>query len=322
MDIASLGYIGIRSTKQDDWASYATGLLGMQRVDRAGKVQAYRMDDRAQRLVITDDDAEGLDFIGWQATDTAALERLAARLSDHGHAVAEGHRDLCDQRHVGRLIQFQDPEGNRVEVFTDPHLETDPFVPGRPISGFKTGPYGMGHAVLKVKNAENLLGFYRDILGFQVSDYGQKPYPLYFFHVNGRHHSFAMVGTGGRGFHHFMVEYDSLDDVGQGYDLAQLDDGRIAYTLGRHTNDFMTSFYSHTPSGFFIESGFGGRIIDPLTWQPHETFCGPSFWGHDRPFMPDDLRQEFSDMRLELARQGQRAPNCPWLDATDRKPAN
>ena len=30
----------------------------------------------------------------------------------------------------------------------------------------------------------------------------------------------------------------------QGYDLLQYKDDAIAYTLGRHTNDYMTSFYS------------------------------------------------------------------------------
>ena len=142
-------------------------------------------------------------------------------------------------------------------------LTEDPFIPGRPISGFKAGPLGMGHAVLHTADIDALLPFYRDILGFRLSDYGLQPIPLYFFHVNGRHHSFAMLGTGQTGFHHFMVEYTNLDDVGQGYDLAQQSEGAVAYTLGRHTNDWMTSFYTHTPSGFFVETGWGGRIIDP-----------------------------------------------------------
>ncbi len=99
----------------------------------------------------------------------------------------------------------------------------------------------MGHVVLNVDSIDRLLPFYRDVLGFGVSDYGLEPYPLYFFHVNARHHSFAMVGSGRSSIHHFMVELFSLDDVGQGYDLAQLEPGRVAYTLGRHTNDHMTS---------------------------------------------------------------------------------
>ena len=158
--------------------------------------------------------------------------------------------------------------------------------------------------------------FYRDLLGFSLSDYGLQPVPLYFFHVNGRHHSFAIVGSGKSGFHHFMVEYENLDDVGQGYDLAQLEEDRVAYTLGRHTNDYMTSFYANTPSGFFVESGWGGRIIDPATWEPHETSTGPSFWGHERLYLADDERARFRDMRMETAADGKRAPhliNCPWL---------
>jgi catechol 2,3-dioxygenase-like lactoylglutathione lyase family enzyme len=125
----------------------------------------------------------------------------------------------------------------------------------------------MGRAVLNVKDPEPLLSFYRDLLGFRVSDYALAPYKLYFFHINGRHHSFAMVGAGKQTRHHLMVEVCSLDDVGQGYDLAQLEEGCVAYTLGRHTNDYMISFYSHSPSGFFVECGWGGHVIDPETWR-------------------------------------------------------
>ncbi|MBS0561022.1 MAG: VOC family protein, partial [Proteobacteria bacterium] len=157
------------------------------------------------------------------------------------------------------------------------------------------------------------------LLGFRVSDYALKPYPLFFFHVNGRHHSFAMVGSGKRGLHHFMVELCGLDDVGQGYDLAQLDEGRVAYTLGRHTNDHMTSFYTHAPSGFFVEYGWGGRVIDPGAWRAHETHDGPSLWGHERLYLEPALRARLRDMRLSAAARGLRAPvavpDCPWLHA-------
>ena len=134
--------------------------------------------------------------------------------------------------------------------------------------------------------------------------------------INGRHHSLALFGSGKVGFHHFMVEYNSLDDVGQGYDLVQYKDNAIAYTMGRHTNDYMTSFYSITPSGFFVENGWGGRIIDPSTWKSHETFEGPSFWGHERLYLPENERMKFRNKRLDTASKGKQAPllvDCPWL---------
>jgi 2,3-dihydroxybiphenyl 1,2-dioxygenase len=308
MEIRSLGYIGVQSARVEDWSALAGGLLGMQLVDSGGPQRAFRMDDRKQRLIVTGEAGDALGFLGWEVEDANALERLAARLDRHGVQVTRATRAQADARYVADYISFCDPGGNRLEAFYGAQIADAPFAPGRPISGFRTGALGMGHAVLNVADVAPLLSFYRDLLGFAVSDYGVTPYPLYFFHVNGRHHSFAMVGSGKAGMHHFMVETLGLDDVGQGYDRAQMEEGRIAYTLGRHTNDYMTSFYTHTPSGFFIEYGWGGRVIDPQTWTPHETFDGPSLWGHERLYLPEDMRKRLRDMRLDAAARGVRAP--------------
>ncbi len=316
MGIVSLGYIGIRSDKLTEWAEFSTDQLGMALMDSAGKHQSFRMDDRKQRFVVSDEAGDTLAFLGWELTDSKALDALGAAVEQAGIKVTAAKRELCDRRYVSEMLYFDDPAGNRIELFCNPMLDDEPFIPGRPVSGFKTGPYGMGHAVLHTSSVDSLLSFYTETLGFLVSDYGLTPYPMYFFHVNGRHHSFAIIGSGQTGFHHFMVEYNNLDDVGQGFDIAQLAEDRVAYTLGRHTNDYMTSFYANTPSGFFIESGWGGRIIDPETWHPHETFTGPSFWGHERLYLPENKRKVLRDMRLQTAQQGLQAPllvDCPWL---------
>lgn len=316
MAIVALAYLGVRATELSDWSSFATKRLGMQQVDRGGGNISFRMDDHAQRLMLCQQDGNAFAFMGWEVEHAEDLTCLSGRLEASRIEVKAASRALCDQRGVDEMVYFHDLDDNRVELVFNPHRSTDPFVPGRPLSGFSTGAYGMGHAVLKVRDVPALLPLYRDVLGFKVSDYGLSPYPMYFFHVNGRHHSFAMIGSGESGLHHFMIEYQNLDDVGQGYDLAMQDENGIAYTLGRHTNDYMTSFYAHTPSGFFVESGWGGRVIDTATWQPHETTCGPSFWGHDRLYLPEADRNRMRDMRHDAAANGLRAPamvDCPWL---------
>ena len=316
MPIQSLGYLGVRSDRLDDWKHFAGKILAMQMADKGGRQLSFRMDDLIQRLVISDEPGETLAFIGWEVEEKSDLQYFASKLDAAGHKVTLGGQDLADRRFVSDLIVCHDPAGNRIELVYNPQKADEPFKPGRPIDGFKTGPLGMGHAVLHVPDATALLPFYCDILDFAVSDYGLEPVPLYFFHVNGRHHSFAIVGSGQSGFHHFMVEYENLDDMGQGYDIACQDKDAIAYTLGRHTNDHMTSFYANTPSGFFVENGWGGRMIDPATWEPHETKVGPSFWGHDRLYLPENERKAFVDMRLQAAADGLRAPpvvDCPWL---------
>ena len=222
---------------------------------------AFRMDDRKQRIIVHADGGEGIDVFGWEAADAAALDALAARLEKSGTKVARGSRALADERLVKDLIVFNDPLGNRGEIFHGAQVASDPFVPGRAISGFRTGPLGLGHVVFNVETSETiqkLLPFYRDVLGFRLTDYYSHPFEAYFLHVNPRHHSLAFIRTGKNAVHHIMMEVFSFDDIGQGYDIA-LGEGRVATTLGRHTSDFITSFYTWTPSGFMVEYGWGAR---------------------------------------------------------------
>ena len=242
-------------------------------------------------------------------------------------SVTRGDVALAAERRVTDLIVLHDPAGNRLEIFHGPETASAPFKPGRSLSGFRTGPLGMGHAVLTVERADAVIPFYQDNFGFRLSDYVTKPFRVYFFHINARHHSLAILESGRNGVHHLMVELFSLDDVGQGYDLAQLEDGRIGVTLGRHTNDHMTSFYAHTPSEFMIEYGWGGRSIDPDTWQSQEVTSGPSLWGHERLWLPPEGRVEAREMRLRAAARAcatgarvieRKLPvspgTCPWFD--------
>ena len=53
----------------------------------------------------------------------------------------------------------------------------------------------------------------------------------------------------------------------------------VARTLGRHTNDRMISFYARTPSGFEVEYGWGGHLVDDASWEPAEL-TAVSSWGH------------------------------------------
>jgi 2,3-dihydroxybiphenyl 1,2-dioxygenase len=265
------------------------------------------MDDRAQRLVVSSDPADENHF-GWEVHDAPALAVLAQRLSQAGVAVQALSAAECDARAVGEGIWFRDPAGNRLEAFHSAATAATPFRPGRPISGFRTGAMGMGHVVFTVERIEDMQWFYQDLLGFRLSDYCERPFRAYFFHLNARHHSLALIQTGRHGMHHLMMELLNLDDVGQGYDVAQAEPGRIATTLGRHTNDFMTSFYARTPDTLMIEYGWGGRAIDPQAWQSQEMHHGPSLWGHDRTWLPPEQLAEARAFRARVATEGLREP--------------
>jgi 2,3-dihydroxybiphenyl 1,2-dioxygenase len=325
--LQALGYAGFGSDSLEDWRQFGTNLVGFQAVERGNSLLAFRMDDRKQRIVIDRGMAAGERFFGWEVKDAAALDALAAKLDAANIRVTVEPAALASARHVAALISFRDPAGHRLEAFHGAEIDTTPFSPGRSISGFRTGPLGLGHVVLTVANIEAMLPFYVDLLGFRLSDYIERPFRAYFFHVNPRHHSLALIETGKNGMHHLMVELFSLDDVGQAYDIALEEPDRINVTLGRHTNDLMTSFYAKTPSAFLVECGWGGREIDPASWQPVEMHDGPSLWGHDRVWLAPADRNVAREMRLNAAKQGLRAPvqvmegnyrlmsgTCTWWD--------
>src|SRR5262249_51234794 len=160
--------------------------LGLQLVDRSRRSLTFRMDDRRQRIVVHEDDAnsgERAAFMGWEVAGAKALDELAASLESQGVRVEQAPRATAEERRVADLITFEDPVGNRLEVFQGPEIASDPFKPGRAISGFRTGPLGMGHVVLNVARIDDVLPFYRDTLGFRLSDYTLRPFKAYFLHL-------------------------------------------------------------------------------------------------------------------------------------------
>ncbi|NNL84688.1 MAG: biphenyl 2,3-dioxygenase [Myxococcales bacterium] len=284
--VTQLGYIGLRVSDLPAWRSLATDVLGMEAQPGRSAEELYlRMDDRTHRLVLTAGEHDELSFVGWEVPDAGAFERQVERMKKAGISISPGSAEEKAQRRVIDLAKFTDPQGFPGEIYHGPTMDGSPFRAGRPISGFKTGSQGMGHVVVTAEDPDALATFYTEALGFRISEYmefgGGR---IVFLHCNGREHSLALVGPGlgvppGQ-LHHIMVEVNSLDDVGRAYDLCAETEVPLVLTLGRHSNDLMTSFYLKTPSGFAVEYGHGGLEIDEATWQVRH-YTAPKLWGHN-----------------------------------------
>src|SRR3982074_2031690 len=104
MDIQGLGYVGVRAKSLEDWTGFGTRFLGMQVVDKSAKSLALRMDDRKQRVVVSEDGGEGVGFFGWEVADAAALNAFAAKLEPAGVQVARGSRALAAEGRGADLV--------------------------------------------------------------------------------------------------------------------------------------------------------------------------------------------------------------------------
>jgi len=172
MEIQAFGYLGVGASSLDDWTDFATSTIGMQSVDRASSMRAFRMDDRKQRLFIDRAIEPGTQVFGWEVANAAALDSLATRLEAADVAVKREHAALADQRCVAGLISFADPAGNRLEAFHGAQIADATFEPSRDVSGFRTGPQGMGHTLLTVPDIDAALGACRgNGLGIKRSEF-------------------------------------------------------------------------------------------------------------------------------------------------------
>jgi len=283
-----LGYLVFEVTDLPAWEKFATEILGLtvsRRLDDGSL--ALRMDDHEQRFLVVPGPADDLAALGWELPDAAAVDGVAKKLESAGHRVTPGTADEAARRRVTGLVKYEDAGGIPSELFYGPVIAKEPFRSAVVRSGFVTGDQGLGHAVVSARSQDESKKFYRDVLGFRLSDhiicdlFGYKV-NIAFFHANTRHHTIAFGDAQKKRIHHFMIEAGSMDDVGLAFDRALRAGVRIINTLGKHPNDKMFSFYAKTPSGFQFEFGWGGREVDDATWEP-TTYDHISEWGHHPP---------------------------------------
>jgi extradiol dioxygenase len=292
MSISALAYIGFTSPSAEEWRHFGPNILGAQLAPSSTTTSddevRLRIDERAYRVSVAPGPANDVAHLGWDVHDAAGLTHSSAAVAAAGIEVHQGDADLLADRGVEALAWFLDPFGFRHELTYGAPTASEPFAPGRPISGFVTGAGGLGHVVLFVADLDAANAFYTHVLGFRRSDEVEMgPLFLRFLHCNPRHHTVALAAIPGmRGIHHLMLEVASVDDVGTGYDLCVSQDLPLAMTFGKHTNDLMTSFYVRTPSGFEIEYGYGGVLVDDTTWVVPEPYRAISIWGHRPPATP------------------------------------
>jgi 3,4-dihydroxy-9,10-secoandrosta-1,3,5(10)-triene-9,17-dione 4,5-dioxygenase len=287
MTVQRLGYLVIESTNLAGWRSFGTDVLGMAVGKGSDDECLYlRMDEQPFRLAIVAGSEDRLQCSGWQVAGAAALDELSATLDAAGFPVERGDEDLAAARRAGAVARVTDPGGAVLELYASPVLDHEVFVSPVGVSGFVTGTLGLGHIVMVTPAYDKTLAFYTDVLGFKLSDSmtldGMR---LRFLHCNPRHHSLALADGPRSMLAHFMVEVQSVDDVGYALDRFDQHGLRLKQGLGRHSNDLMLSFYAGTPSRFDVEFGCGGLLIDDATWADKEI-TKTSLWGHRRPPRP------------------------------------
>lgn len=301
--ISNLGYFVIGVSDLDTWQRFAVDVIGMQVVQRSSQHLALRIDDMRQRILLERGGDDDLQVAGWEFSTEKELDSFVLQLQSRGIAVQEPGSEAAAARRVRKLFRCIDPNGLAHELYfgaEQAHM-TDPFRSQVLRSRFVAGDLGVGHFVALAKDAQETLDFYLHTLGLSVSDHvrsevrpGLTMHTTFLHAKTGRHHSVAALKHPlpfPKRIHHIMVEVADLNDVGLAYDRCLHAGLPIEMTLGHHPNDGMTSFYVRTPSGFALEFGWGGRVVDDADWTV-KSYVGNSDWGHMKRAAGEGARHE------------------------------
>lgn len=294
-EISNLGYFVVGAKDLEAWERFAIDVVGLQ-VGRRVKGQSLglRADDYEQRILVTKSSEDDLQALGWELDTEEELEEFVAQLKAADVSVHEGGGELARERCVDRLFWCADAIGFRHEFYVGAWRAqlADAFRSRVLTGGFNTGRLGIGHLVAISPDVRKSINFYKHALRLRISDFiagevapGGPILDVTFLHAaTGRHHSIAAAEMPGfpKRIHHLMLEVNNMNDVGLAYDRCIAAGVPIFTGLGHHPNDGMFSFYVQTPSGFGLEFGWGGLVIDDATWEI-KRYSQLSDWGHKPP---------------------------------------
>lgn len=273
--ITHLRYVAMAVPDLESAVAFYARTWGLALAERDGDVAYLAAEGSPERYVYrlrrSGDGSRRLDCIGFGSSDADSVDELATRLGSAGiELVSEPSR--LETPGGGYGFRFFDPDGRVVEVSCEVASRTP-----REVEPREAIPVGLSHVVVNSPQREVLERFYRDQLGFQLSDWLGDGF-MSFWRCNAAHHSLAIVAMPFASVNHVAFEVASIDDMLRGAGRVLRDERvRVMWGPGRHSAGDNTFFYFFDPFGSVSEyTSELLRVSDGWEARAHDE---PDVWG-------------------------------------------
>lgn len=282
MTIVKLGHVELRVTDLERSVGYYQDVMGLTVTEEAGGAAHLRAGPSHHDLTLRQAERPGLEHYAWRVGGPDELNTYEKLLGDRG--VATTRFDGEDGQDVG--VRFTDPAGMTCELYWE--MEN---VGKRP--AFRgIGPERPSHIVFATAAVDEMVAFYRDVMGFMVSDEIVAPDGMLvgcFMRNNPDHHSLAVLRAPVPGaLHHVAWHVPSFDGLKRAADLLAAGNHDIEYGPGRHGIGENTYLYFRDPDRMRMEAT--GEMLflpdpdyQPCVWKAEEFVKAVSAWGAAPP---------------------------------------
>ena len=246
---AQLDHIAIESPDPERLAQFYARALGMG-VTPLGN-GCWLAAGRQRHLIISHGSSRGHPFSAFAVADRAQLDAYRRFIVARGAALLASPTPLFAEG----AFAVRDPDG-RLAVFGQPHRKGAAGEGGAAVL-----PGRLQHVVVASSRFPEMMAFYRDVLGFLVSDTvhvadangGLGDVNVCFLRSNEEHHAFAVFRAPQSSSDHFALDVESWDDIRRWADHFAALEVAIWWGPGRHGAGNNLFFMVKDPDGNNIE---------------------------------------------------------------------
>ena len=245
--VIKLAHVGLNALDLSKQAEFYNDKWGLERIDEFGGEMFFRAEGPAHHvLTLHENAAPGMHHIALEVASPDEIDQAYEELQAAGIDVVTPPAQELEPG-VARAIRFKDPDGFLVELVAGVDAVRDPY-------GLRdVKPQDLNHVVLNVGDADRSEAFYRDLLGFQMTD--RFIGGLSFWACNANHHSlaFGQARDGQPVFNHAAFEMKDWEEWLRAVFFAGERGIQRVWGPGRHLFGSNLFSYYKDPEGNTVE---------------------------------------------------------------------
>lgn len=276
--VFQLGYVAMAVADFAKTRDYYVDTLGTTEVDTGEDGSLYlSVGYNHHDIVLCPATEKSLLHLGFHLNPGTGLQNFARDARDHG-LTAELKTDA--QPGIPELVEIAGPDGSLFHFYEE--MAT-------PAPGFKAAsiaPVRLGHVAVITPEAEKLIAFYRDFLGFWETDWVGGV--ATFMTCNHDHHVVNILNAPASRIHHVAFQLHENAYHSRAADLLRAADIPTRWGPSRHTAGHNLAAYHYDPDNTMIELYTDLDIylpeldmFQPRPWHEHLPMK-PRYWGLDQ----------------------------------------
>ncbi len=271
VQVRRLGHETLTTPDLEKGVEYYTDICGLSVLEKTTKRAVLGTSTGFEAIELEQGDRMSLTRLSFQVAPGSDLKEVARDLEKNGLKVEQRSGITpC----VGKAVSFEDPKGTMIDIYADYEFPEDDGKQST-ITLLK-----LGHVAYRVHDAQGIVKFYCDVLGFRVSDWRQNTFA--FLRCGVDHHSINFLQDKEQRLHHFAFEVRDWSEIHKSCDYLGKHNLHLVWGPGRHNIGHNIAIYHMNPDRARVEFY---TEMDQMVDEELGYFA-PRPWHSDRPQRP------------------------------------